>query len=44
MKYIIRRKISWCAIEYEIVPFKEIIQEHYREKAFKTIQMKGGAD
>ena len=33
--YIRRRVVEWCSIKYEIVPFKELIQEHYRELAMR---------
>jgi hypothetical protein len=36
--YIHRRVITWCSIKYEIVPFKQLIQEHYRELAGKVVQ------
>lgn len=38
LSYIRRRVVEWCSIKYKIVPFKQLIQEHYRELA-----MKGGA-
>ena len=37
--YIRRRAVTWCSIKYDIVPFKQLIQEHYRQLA-----MKGGLD
>lgn len=37
--YIRRRVVEWGSIKYEIVPFKQLIQEHYWELA-----MKGGAE
>lgn len=33
LHYFSRTKISWCSIKDEIVPFKLLIQEHYRERA-----------
>jgi hypothetical protein len=39
LNYIYRRVVSWCSIRYEIIPFKRLLQEHYREMA-----MKGGAE
>lgn len=35
--YIFRRKVEWCSIKYEAVPFKRLIQEHYWELAMKGV-------
>ena len=37
LTYIRRRKVSWCSIRYEIVPFKRLIQEHYWELAIREL-------
>jgi len=37
LTYIRRRKVSWCSITYEIVPFKRLIQEHYWERAIRKM-------
>lgn len=37
LTYIRRRKVSWCSIKYEIVPFKQLIQEHYWERAIREL-------
>lgn len=37
--YIRRRIVEWCSIKYEIVPFKQLIQEHYWE-----LTMRGGGE
>lgn len=37
LSYISRRKVSWCSITYEIVPFKRLIQEHYWEQAVREL-------
>lgn len=36
--YIRRRVVEWCSIRYDIVPFKQLIQEHYRELVMKVVQ------
>lgn len=40
LQYIRRYKVTWCSIKYEIIPFKQLIQEHYRELAIKSISLK----
>ena len=40
LQYIHRCKVTWCSIKYGIVPFKQLIQEHYRELAIKSILLK----
>ena len=39
LNYVYRRVVSWCSIEYVVVPFKRLIQEHYWELA-----MRGGTE
>lgn len=36
---IYRPVVEWCSIKYEVVSFKQLIQEHYWKLA-----MKGGAE
>ena len=40
LQYIRRRKVTWCSIKYEIIPFKQLIQAHYRELVIKSILLK----
>ena len=40
LQYIRRRKVTWCSIKYEIIPFKQLIQAHYQELAIKSILSK----
>ena len=35
LRYVYRRVVEWCSIKYEIVPFKQLIQEHYWGLAMK---------
>lgn len=37
LQYIQRPKITWCSFKWEIIPFKQLIQEHYRELAISLI-------
>ena len=40
LQNISRPKISWCSIKHEIIPFRQLIQEHYRELAARKILSK----